>query len=86
MAVWKEISVNDWSDNLFTRIGKDWMLVTAGDREKSNTMTASWGGAGIFGISRSRFRSFARSAIRWSLWSVRSTTASPSSARAIATR
>ena len=47
MAVWKEISVNDWSDNLFTRIGKDWMLVTAGDREKSNTMTASWGGAGI---------------------------------------
>ena len=47
MAVWKEISVNDWSDNLFTRIGTDWMLVTAGDREKSNTMTANWGGAGI---------------------------------------
>ena len=35
MAVWKEISVNDWSDNLFTRIGKDWMLVTAGDRERA---------------------------------------------------
>lgn len=33
--------------NPFTTIGKDWMLITAGDKEKANTMTASWGGLGI---------------------------------------
>lgn len=33
--------------NSFTRIGKDWMLITAGTKEKANTMTASWGGLGI---------------------------------------
>ena len=33
--------------NPFTRIGKDWMLITAGTKEKANTMTASWGGLGI---------------------------------------
>lgn len=47
MANWKERSVYDWNDNLFSRINKDWMLVTAGNQEKCNTMTASWGGAGI---------------------------------------
>lgn len=47
MANWKTISVSEWNCNLFDRIGKDWMLVTAGTPEKSNTMTASWGGAGI---------------------------------------
>lgn len=35
-------------DNLFTRIGRDWMLVTAAKPDGSvNTMTASWGMAGI---------------------------------------
>ena len=34
--------------NLFELIGKDWMLITAGDSpEHHNTMTASWGGAGV---------------------------------------
>ena len=33
--------------NPFTKIGKDWMLVTAGNEEKANTMTASWGGVGV---------------------------------------
>lgn len=33
--------------NPFTKIGKDWMLITAGTKEKVNTMTASWGGLGI---------------------------------------
>jgi len=33
--------------NAFEIIGKDWMLITAGDREKSNCMTASWGGLGV---------------------------------------
>lgn len=31
----------------FQKISKQWMLITAGDEEKSNTMTASWGGLGI---------------------------------------
>lgn len=33
--------------NVFSMIGSDWMLVTAGDNEKYNTMTASWGGMGV---------------------------------------
>ena len=33
-------------ENAFDLIGKEWMLVTAGDRTKFNTMTASWGGVG----------------------------------------
>ena len=33
--------------NPFDKIGKDWMLVTAGNEEKANTMTASWGGVGV---------------------------------------
>lgn len=32
--------------NPFTLINKDWMLITAGDAEKHNTMTASWGSVG----------------------------------------
>ena len=34
------------SENVFDLIGKEWMLVTAGTKEKFNTMTASWGGIG----------------------------------------
>ena len=33
--------------NPFTKIGKEWALVTAGDKEKANTMTVSWGGVGV---------------------------------------
>lgn len=43
----KEISPYELQDNPFTLIGKDWMLVTAGDEAKHNTMTASWGQMGI---------------------------------------
>ena len=28
--------------NPFTKLSKEWALVTAGDKEKSNTMTVSW--------------------------------------------
>lgn len=35
------------SDNPFTLIGNDWLLITAGDMEHHNTMTASWGGVGV---------------------------------------
>ena len=43
----KIISAFEINDNLINTIGKDWMLVTAGNREKFNTMTVSWGGTGI---------------------------------------
>lgn len=44
----KEINPADLAFNPFSRIGSDWMLITAGDEKKFNTMTASWGGAGVF--------------------------------------
>lgn len=31
----------------FAKIGREWMLVTAGDASSHNTMTASWGGLGV---------------------------------------
>ena len=34
-------------DIVFSLIGDQWMLVTAGTEEKCNTMTASWGGLGV---------------------------------------
>ena len=33
--------------NPFTKIGKEWALVTAGDKKHQNTMTVSWGGVGV---------------------------------------
>ena len=33
--------------NVFSAIGDQWMLVTAGTAEHCNTMTASWGGLGV---------------------------------------
>ena len=43
----KEISIDTLKINPFHKISKEWMLITAGDEKKSNTMTASWGGVGI---------------------------------------
>lgn len=43
----EEIAIEELEFNPFEKISKEWMLVTAGDKEKSNTMTASWGGVGI---------------------------------------
>ena len=31
----------------FTKIGKEWALISAGDKNKCNTMTVSWGGVGV---------------------------------------
>ena len=31
----------------FTKIGKEWMLITAKHNDKINAMTASWGGVGV---------------------------------------
>lgn len=33
--------------NPFSKIGGDWMLLTAGTKDSFNTMTASWGGVGV---------------------------------------
>ena len=33
--------------NVFSMIGDQWMLVTAGTRERCNPMTASWGSLGV---------------------------------------
>ena len=33
--------------NPFTKIGQEWALVTAGTKEKANSMTISWGGMGV---------------------------------------
>ena len=43
----QEINVREFSMKPFEMIGEEWMLVTAGDEEKYNTMTASWGGIGV---------------------------------------
>ncbi len=43
----KEINVNRENLNPFEKIGKEWMLITAGKEENFNTMTASWGGLGV---------------------------------------
>lgn len=43
----KEIKVEELQFNPFTKIGNEWMLITAGDEKGHNTMTASWGGMGV---------------------------------------
>jgi flavin reductase (DIM6/NTAB) family NADH-FMN oxidoreductase RutF len=43
----KETDIKALSLNPFTKIGQGWMLITAGDETKHNTMTASWGGVGV---------------------------------------
>ena len=47
MAKFIELDPSEITGNVFDRIGKEWMLVTAGDQIKYNTMTASWGGIGV---------------------------------------
>ncbi len=45
------IDPNKYDFNPFNKIGKEWMLISAYDKEKKgekiNTMTASWGGVGV---------------------------------------
>lgn len=42
-----EKAPTEMQGNVFSMVGSDWMLVTAQNGEKYNTMTASWGGMGI---------------------------------------
>lgn len=41
------IEIKTIKDNVFKLIDNDWMLITAGNPEHFNTMTASWGTMGI---------------------------------------
>lgn len=45
--MFQRIDPKNIKDNVFSLIGDQWMLVTAGTEEKCNTMTASWGGLGV---------------------------------------
>lgn len=45
--MFKEIDIKELQFNPFTKINNEWMLISAGTKEKFNTMTASWGGFGI---------------------------------------
>lgn len=47
MSNFKNMDVKDFCESPFQIIGKDWMLVSAGNKDKVNTMTASWGGLGV---------------------------------------
>lgn len=42
-----EISPQQLYSDPFSMLSKDWMLITAGNNDEVNTMTASWGGFGI---------------------------------------
>jgi flavin reductase (DIM6/NTAB) family NADH-FMN oxidoreductase RutF len=48
---WREASIGDFPGTPSQRIGREWMLITAGDagadKGNWNTMTASWGGLGV---------------------------------------
>lgn len=39
----EKTNVKELNDNVFETIGKEWMLVCAGNKEHFNMMTASWG-------------------------------------------
>ncbi len=47
MKGFNTIIPTDITDNVFKLLDKDWMLVTAGNTDDYNTMTASWGHMGI---------------------------------------
>lgn len=41
------VNINEFACQPFKLIGKDWMLITAENGGRVNTMTASWGGLGV---------------------------------------
>lgn len=50
----KKIDIKEISCNPMELIGKQWMLITAGNQESYNTMTASWGHLGcVWGMPSS---------------------------------
>lgn len=47
MEGYKNISPDKIPGNIIKMLSEDWMLITAGNNTKFNTMTASWGGLGV---------------------------------------
>lgn len=45
-SILTKIDATEIPDNVIKLIGQDWMLITAGNKDSFNTMTASWGGLG----------------------------------------
>lgn len=45
--MFKNLKPEMLSNNFFKSIGTDWMLISAGEKDSFNMMTASWGGTGI---------------------------------------
>ena len=43
----RKIDPKTLDKNVFSAIGDQWMLITAGTASQCNTMTASWGGLGV---------------------------------------
>ncbi len=48
--LYMSIEPEEIGENPIRLIGKDWMLITAGTPENFNTMTASWGGYGMWKV------------------------------------
>ncbi len=46
--MFKEIDVKCFTCNIFEKMGVEWFALTAGTPESYNTMTAAWGGIGVF--------------------------------------
>lgn len=46
--LYRQIDPLEIPDNPIKLIGEDWMLITAGTPDKFNSMTASWGGYGVW--------------------------------------
>lgn len=47
MHVFQDCPIEMLDFNPFTKLGKEWALVTAGTKTNTNTMTISWGGMGV---------------------------------------
>ncbi len=47
MHTFQPYPIDKMEFNPFTKIGKEWALISAGDKTRCNTMTVSWGGVGI---------------------------------------
>ncbi|MCL2098275.1 MAG: flavin reductase [Bacteroidales bacterium] len=46
MNDYKQVNITELHESPVQMIGKEWMLITAGNSTAFNTMTASWGGLG----------------------------------------
>ncbi len=47
MHTFQPCPIEVFESNPFTMLGKDWAVLTAGNRKKTNSMTISWGGFGV---------------------------------------